>query len=411
MNWLIAVVFIGVYIGMALGRWPGLAINRTGIAVFGAVVLLLSGAISGEGALAAIDFATLAVLLTLMVLSSQYAASGFFDWIGDRIANLGGGPRGLLAGVIAVCGILSAVMTNDVVVWAVTPVLISGVVARGLDPKPFVIAVACAANAGSAATLIGNPQNLMIAEFGNLDFGSFLMVCGVPAAIGLVTVYALILRSPMMRVQLTDGGVVAPKRKDANAPQPVLDKKILTKAVVATLAVIAIFVFVEDRALWSLLVVAILLLSRRLPTDQVLGRVDWHLLALFCGLFIVTGAMSQDAEIAKLFRDILVTLQIDHWAVLAAVSLAGSNTIGNVPLVMMLLSLGPDWSRSMLHGLAVFSTLSGNFLIVGSVANIIAVEQAQKAGTVISFAEYARLGVPITLISLALALGWMTFIS
>lgn len=137
---------------MALGRWPGLAINRTGIAVIGALILLLAGAIDGDQALAAVDFATLSVLLTLMVLSSQYAASGFFDWIGDRIIHLDLTPRGLLAGVIMVCGGLSAVMTNDVVVWAVTPILIAGVVARGLDPKPFVIAVACAANAGSSAT-------------------------------------------------------------------------------------------------------------------------------------------------------------------------------------------------------------------------------------------------------------------
>ncbi|BDW88280.1 SLC13 family permease [Thalassospira tepidiphila] len=412
MNWLIAVVFVLVYIGMALGRWPWLAINRTGIAVFGAVILLISGAVDRDGALASIDFATLAVLLTLMVLSSQYAASGFFDWIGHRITALKCGPGGLLAGVIVMCGLLSAFLTNDVVVWAVTPVLITGVMARGLDPKPYVIAVACAANAGSAATLIGNPQNLMIAEFGNLDFIGFVLACAVPALLALGVVYVVILRSPLMRGQTSVAGAGA----NANArtvDQPVrpLDKTILTKAVLATIAVIAIFVFVEDRALWSLLVVGALLLSRRLSTDQVLGRVDWHLLALFCGLFIVTGAMAQNDVIASLFRDVLITLQIHHPGVLAGVSLAGSNTIGNVPLVMMLLSLGPEWSTEMLYALAIFSTLSGNFLIVGSVANIIAVEQAAKAGTVISFIDYARLGVPVTLISLALSLGWVILIS
>ncbi|KZD00455.1 MULTISPECIES: SLC13 family permease [unclassified Thalassospira] len=410
MNWLIAVVFVLVYIGMALGRWPWLAINRTGIAVFGAVILLISGAVDRDGALASIDFATLAVLLTLMVLSSQYAASGFFDWIGYRITALKCGPGGLLAGVIVMCGLLSAFLTNDVVVWAVTPVLITGVIARGLDPKPYVIAVACAANAGSAATLIGNPQNLMIAEFGKLDFIGFVLACAVPALVALGVVYVVILRSPLMRGQTS---VAAAGANARSVDQPVcpLDKTILTKAVLATIAVIAIFVFVEDRALWSLLVVGALLLSRRLSTDQVLGRVDWHLLALFCGLFIVTGAMAQNDVIASLFRDVLITLQIHHPGVLAGVSLAGSNTIGNVPLVMMLLSLGPEWSPEMLHALAIFSTLSGNFLIVGSVANIIAVEQAAKAGTVISFIDYARLGVPVTLISLALSLGWVILIS
>lgn len=404
MDWLVVAVFGGVYIGMALGRWPGLAINRTGIALIGALVLLLSGAVDGDAALASVDFATLSVLLTLMVLSSQYAASGFFDWIGNRITHLDLTPRGLLAGVIAICGGLSAVMTNDVVVWAVTPILIQGVMARRLDPRPYVIAVACAANAGSAATLIGNPQNLMIAEFGQLDFTAFLLACGVPALIGLLIVYGVIAYGPMTRAAfdpVPDGSAL-----DEGGPIK-LDRPMLIKAVTATIAVIAIFIFVEDRALWSLLIVAVLLLSRRLGTDQVLGRVDWHLLALFCGLFIVTGAMAEDDAIAAFFRDALSGLRIDNPAVLATLSLAGSNTIGNVPLVMMLLSLGPEWTPELLHGLAVFSTLSGNFLIVGSVANIIAVEQARAAGITIGFGDYARIGIPVTLISLAFAWGWI----
>ncbi|OSQ27463.1 SLC13 family permease [Thalassospira sp. MCCC 1A03138] len=404
MDWLVVAVFGGVYIGMALGRWPGLAINRTGIALIGALVLLLSGAVDGDAALTSVDFATLSVLLTLMVLSSQYAASGFFDWIGNRITHLDLTPRGLLAGVIAICGGLSAVMTNDVVVWAVTPILIRGVMARRLDPRPYVIAVACAANAGSAATLIGNPQNLMIAEFGQLDFTAFLLACGVPALIGLLIVYGVIAYGPMTRAAfdpVPDGSAL-----DEGGPIK-LDRPMLIKAVAATIAVIAIFIFVEDRALWSLLIVAVLLLSRRLGTDQVLGRVDWHLLALFCGLFIVTGVMAGDDAIATFFRDALSGIRIDNPAVLATLSLAGSNTIGNVPLVMMLLSLGPDWTPKLLHGLAVFSTLSGNFLIVGSVANIIAVEQARAAGITIGFGDYARVGIPITLISLAFAWGWI----
>lgn len=166
--------------------------------------------------------------------------------------------------------------------------------ARRLDPRPYVIAVACAANAGSAATLIGNPQNLMIAEFGQLDFTAFLWR-GVPALIGLLIVYGVIGFGPMTRAAfdpVPNGSALD------EGTAIILDRLMLIKAVAATLAVIAIFIFVEDRALWSLLIVAVLLLSRRLGTDQVLGRVDWHLLALFCGLFIVTGAMAGDDAIA-----------------------------------------------------------------------------------------------------------------
>lgn len=405
MNGLIIGVFIAVYLGMALGRWPGLAINRTGVAMIGAVVLIVTGAVSGKDALAAIDFPTLAVLLTLMVLSAQYAASGFFDWVGNRIAHLHLSAHGLLAGVILIAGGLSALMTNDVVVWAITPILIAGLIERGLDPRPYVIAVACAANAGSVATLIGNPQNLLIAHFGDLDFLVFLGKCLIPAILGMAVVYGVIARTRGMKANRQ---VVV---QDRHTSHPVrLDKPILIKAVAATIAFLVIFVFVEDRATWSLLIVALLLLSRRLGTDTVLGRVDWHLLALFSCLFIVTGALAQTPALADLFRDLLSAVHLDHAGALAAVSLAGSNTIGNVPLVMLLLPLGPEWSDHLLYGLAIFSTLSGNFLIVGSVANIIAVEQARASNVHIGFGDYARIGVPVTVISLALAWIWVVWV-
>ncbi|MFH1805611.1 MAG: SLC13 family permease [Pseudomonadota bacterium] len=404
MDWLIIAVFAAVYAGMALGRWPGLAINRTGVAMIGAVVLFVAGAVSGPDAMISIDFHTLFVLLTLMVVSAQYAASGFFDWIGNRITHMQLSPNGLLAGVIVVAGTLSALMTNDVVVWAMTPILIKGLMDRGLDPRAYIVAVACAANAGSAATLIGNPQNLLIAHFGNLDFGAVILACGVPAVMAMVVVYGVIAKSRLMR---GNHGVIAPTSLP-DAEDIVLDRPVLLKAVLATIALLVIFIFAEDRATWSLLIVAMLLLSRKLGTDRVLGMVDWHLLALFSCLFIVTGAMAQSPDISGLFRGILAGLQIDDSGVLAVLSLIGSNTIGNVPLVMLLLPLGPEWSESKLYGLAIFSTLSGNFLIVGSVANIIAVERARALGVIITFGDYARIGIPVTLISLVLAWGWVT---
>jgi Na+/H+ antiporter NhaD/arsenite permease-like protein len=148
---LVLVVFAAVYLGMALGRWPGLKVDRTGIALLGAIVLYGSGAIDGAAVLAAIDFPTLVVLFGLMILSAQFAACGFYDWCSTRIATAAMPPAALLATTVIAAGLLSAVLANDVVVFAMTPLLCVGVAQRGLDPRPFVIALAGGANAGSAA--------------------------------------------------------------------------------------------------------------------------------------------------------------------------------------------------------------------------------------------------------------------
>ena len=180
MTALVLAVFTAVYLGMALGRWPGLMLDRTGIALVGAILLVLAGAVSGEEVRAAIDVPTLVVLFGLMVLSAQFAACGFYAWCSRKIALTPAGPSRLLALTVVTAGLLSAVLANDVVVFAMTPMLATGLLRRGLDPRPFLIALASAANAGSAATIIGNPQNILIGQTGGLDFWTFLAACGPP---------------------------------------------------------------------------------------------------------------------------------------------------------------------------------------------------------------------------------------
>ena len=156
MTLLVLAVFVLVYAGMALGRFPGLQVDRTGISLLGAIALLLGGAVDSAGVVRAIDFPTLFILLGLMLLSAQFALAGFYDWCALRIARAARGPEALLGLTVLVAGVLSAVLANDVVVFAMTPMLCAGLKGRGLDPRPYLIALAGAANAGSAATLIGN---------------------------------------------------------------------------------------------------------------------------------------------------------------------------------------------------------------------------------------------------------------
>ena len=404
-DWIILAVFAAVYAGMALGRWPWLAVDRTGVAMIGAIVLLVTGAVSSEAAYRLIDFSTLAILFTLMVLSGQYAASGFFDRVAAWMGSGRRTPEAVLAMVIAIAGGLSALLTNDVVVWAMTPLLVVGLKRRGLDPLPYVIAIACAANAGSAATIIGNPQNLLIGETGDLDFWRFAAVCVVPALIAMGIVHAVIVRSRAFRRVAADPRL--PLAGDRPAP---IDEPALMKAIIATSAILLIFTLAEDRGIWSLAVAAALLISRRRTTRQRLGEVDWQLLLLFAGLFVVTGALGESAMMHRWAAGLSASIDLTSTGALAAVSLAGSNTIGNVPLVMLLLSVIPGWDAASFHALALFSTLCGNFLIVGSVANIIAVERARDHGVTVRFMDYARIGVPVTLLSLGVAWGWMSFV-
>ncbi|MDP1908641.1 MAG: SLC13 family permease, partial [Hyphomicrobium sp.] len=181
MNALIVAVFAATYVGMALGRVPGLKVDRTGIALMALAILLATGAVDLETAGAAIDVPTILLLFALMILSAQFAQAGFYDYCATLIVQAAAGPSTLLALTVIVGGGLSAVLANDIVVFAMTPLLCAGIAARGMDPRPFLMALAGAANAGSAATVIGNPQNILIGQAGGLDFWKFAAVCAPPA--------------------------------------------------------------------------------------------------------------------------------------------------------------------------------------------------------------------------------------
>ena len=397
---LVLATFLAVYVGMALGRWPGLKIDRTGIAVLGAIVLYATGIVSNAMVLEAIDFPTLIVLFGLMVLSAQFAACGFYDWCSARIAATHASPVAILGLTVVVAGTMSAVLVNDVVVFAMTPMLINGLTRRGLDPRPYLIALAGAANAGSAATVIGNPQNILIGQVGRLDFWGFVTACGPAAALALLTVFGVVWL--VWRRKLS----VSVTREDG-IEIPSVDRFGLGKGIAATAVLLGLFSSRLPHVSDVLIITAVLLISRRLATRAVLGLVDWHLLVLFGGLFIVTAALAEtglpgDALAALTARGI----DPKGLAAMALSLLVGSNTIGNVPTVVLLLAVLKDLPAEMLYIMAALSTLSGNLLIVGSLANIIVVERAKEAGVTLGFLEHARCGVPIALISLALAIAW-----
>lgn len=403
MTALVVAVFALVYAGMAAGRVPGLSLDRAGVALIGAIVLYAAGAIGAEAAVAAIDGRTLLVLFGLMVVSAQASGSGFYHWCAWRIAASRVGSTRLTVTTVLVAGALSAVFANDVVVYAMTPMLCRAIVARGLDARPFLIALAAGANAGSAATVIGNPQNILIAQHGDLDFLAFLAVCGPPALIGLVAA-ALTIRVVWARA-------LAHTPDPVPTAAPAVDRAGALKAGVATVALLVAFAAGLPQVTSVLVIAGALLISRRRPTRAMLGDVDWPLLVLFAALFVVTAAFTATGLPAR-FLTGLEGAGIDPTGhgVLAAITLAGSNTVGNVPLVVLLLAAMPTVDAAFLHALAVLSTLAGNLLLTGSIANIIVAERAASVGQRFGFVDHALAGVPMTLLAFAVALGWFALV-
>jgi len=406
-TFVILVVFAAVYAGMALGRWPGLRIDRTGIAVLGAILLFASGAVPEAAVGSAIDVPTLVILFGLMILSAQFALAGFYDWCAARIAGADTSPHGILLLTVGVGGGLSAVLANDIVVFAMTPMLCAGLLRRGLDPRPFLIALACAANAGSAATLIGNPQNILIGQAGALDFWRFLLICGPPALLSLGIVHLVV--AVQWRRSLA---------RPADAPRtaaslsaetvPMTDRSGCAKAAVAVAVLLVLFLTPMSHMIAVLIVAAALLVSRRTETRPLLVQVDWPLLLLFAGLFVVTHALAATGLPERALASLAAAgLSVDGMRTLLPLALFGSNTIGNVPLVVLLLSVIDTPTPSFLYGLALLSTLAGSLLIVGSLANIIVVERARQAGVVVGLLDHARTGIPVTLLSMAVAGVWL----
>ncbi|MBM3484533.1 MAG: anion transporter [Alphaproteobacteria bacterium] len=398
----IIAVFIVTYLGMAIGRVPGLRIDRTGIALLALAALLAGGALGIGDVGRAIDAPTLLLLFALMLVSAQFGIAGFYDLCARAITRSSSRPSTLLAVTVVVGGVLSAVLANDIVVFAMTPLLCAGLKARGADPRPYLLGLAGAANAGSAATVIGNPQNILIGQVGQLDFGAFLLACGVPAVIALLIVHVSVLW--LWRNELGTSDVVRAPMDDPIAA----DRWQIAKGLVATLALIGLFVSPVPREIAALAVAAVLLISRRMASREMLSRVDWQLLLLFTCLFAITGAFASTG-VAK---DGLAWLGErgalpDNLLVLTPLALVASNTIGNVPAVVLLLSIWPDPPTGAMYGLALLSTLAGNFLLTGSLANIIVAERAEASGVRLSFADFARAGVPMTVASMAIAVLWL----
>lgn len=399
----ILAIFAVVYLGMILGGLPFLQLDRTGIALLGAIALIGVGALSLEQAWEAIHAPTLILLFAFMVVSAQLRLGGFYTWVTHKTGHLPLAPPYLLAALIVMVAALSAVFSNDVICLAMAPVLIDVCLARRLNPIPFLLALACSANIGSALTLIGNPQNMLIGERLQMSFAGYLLEAAVPVALGLVVVWAVIAWGSRGAWQLDLEEPATSAVPPHPEPVPPVDYWQTVKGLGVAAVVFLLFLFgPAPREVVALTAAGVLMMSRKLHSHKMLGLVDWQLLVLFVGLFVVNHAIGQTGMIGDAVTYFAnLGVHLEQPGTLFVTTFALSNIVSNVPAVMLLLPLATHEMAGAV--LALASTLAGNLLIVGSIANIIVVDAAARRGIRIDWKRHARTGVPVTLVTLAIA--------
>jgi Na+/H+ antiporter NhaD/arsenite permease-like protein len=342
-----------------------------------------------------------------MVVSAQLRLGGFYGWVALKVGRQQVSPVLLLGTLIFVVAGLAAVFSNDVVCLAIAPVLVDLCLARRLDPIPFLLALACSANVGSALTLIGNPQNMLIGETLRMDFLGYLREAAVPVILGLFVTWTLIAWSARGRWHFHSWEMAEPAGELHPDVRPAFDRWQTAKGLAITASVFALFLFSPlPREVVALTAAGVLMLSRKLHSRKMLGLVDWQILVLFIGLFVVNDALERSGltgEAIEWLRG--AGIHLDRPGALFVGAFVLSNVVSNVPAVMLLLPVANDEPAGVL--LALASTLAGNLLVVGSIANLIVVDAARRRNVRIDWKQHAAVGVPVALATLAIAGGWL----
>ncbi|MBF6570023.1 MAG: anion transporter [Candidatus Binataceae bacterium] len=396
-------IFVLTYVTLAFGKLPGLRLDRVGAAYAGAVATVLVGALNGRAAIDAIDFPTLALLLGMMIVVANLRLTGAFARSGRWILSRAHSGRTLLALTIAISGVLAAFFINDVVCLALTPLLIETAATAGADPVPLLLGLATASNIGSVATITGNPQNMIVAGFAHIGYLPFVIKLAPAAIIGLFIDYAVIATVYRHSLKLHDG--IAPAQPEYEVPAGMLIKSILVAA-----GTLAMFVMGFPIHLVALGAGAVLLFTRRIRPQKIYGLIDWTMLLMFAGLFIVVAGAESTGLPNTLVRMIGLA-RLGNTVILAIATAVLSNLVSNVPAVLLFRPLYPLLGSNPHVALIIASasTLAGNLTVLGSIANLIVIEQARRRKVKITFNDYVRVGIPITILTLTVDIALLSF--
>ncbi len=389
-------IFCITYFAMAVGRLPGFKIDRAGAAFVGASMMVAFGVLPLADAYRAIDFNTITLLLGVMIVVANLRVSGVLRSASGTLLKHARHPLTLLIAIVVFTGILSAFLVNDTICLAMTPLVLDLVVRIRRNPVPYLLAIAMASNIGSTATITGNPQNMIVGSFSHVSYGKFAATLSPVAAIGLLLTALLI--------SLAYPSEFWTWERLIDDPPPVrASKPLMIKSALLSLAMVVAFFAGVAPARAAISTGALLLFTRGIKCQKIYEAIDWTLLLMFVGLFIVVAGLENSVltpqVIAAIYR-----LHLDNVPVLSAVTAVLSNLVSNVPAVLVLkpfvVSLG-DQQKVWLT-IAMASTFAGNFTLLGSVANLIVAQSAQARGVRIGFWDYFKVGAPLTVMTIGM---------
>jgi Na+/H+ antiporter NhaD/arsenite permease-like protein len=393
-------IFTASYLAIAIGKVPGLSIDRAGVALVGACLMVASGVVTLDEAYRAVDMATITLLLGMMIVVANLRISGFFALVNAWVARRVHRPLLLLAAIVLVSGAFSAFLVNDAICLVMAPLVLELAAGFGRSPVPYLLAVAMASNVGSTATITGNPQNMMIGSFSQIPYPQFTADLAPVALLGLLLTFVLL--ALLHRADLRGGSVTA------RTPRVRINHVLMVRALLATALVVALFFAGQPPAKAAIIIGALLLLTRRVKSARIYAEVDWSLLLMFTGLFIIVAGAERELLTPQVV-DAIGRLHLATIPVLSIVTAMLSNVVSNVPAVLLLkpfVTALPDHGRAWLV-IAMASTLAGNFTVLGSIANLIVVEKAARRGVMIGFWDYFRIGAPLTVLTLLVGTLWL----
>jgi Na+/H+ antiporter NhaD/arsenite permease-like protein len=393
-------IFAATYVVLAAGRFPGLRIDRTGASIVGASLMVAFGVLSFPDALLAVDWPTIVLLLGMMIVVANLRLSGFFRASSAFVVRQAHGPKTLLAGIILVTGFFSAFFVNDTMCIVMTPLVLEVTLALGRNPVPYLLGVAMSSNAGSVATITGNPQNMLIGSLSHISYRLFIWKLAPVAVVSLVLTWVVLVAFHKAEFRGAAFAQVDPLKVRVNAP-------LLWKSLFVAVGMVVCFFAGWPVAQVAIVAGAMLLVTRRVKPEKVYHEIDWPLLALFAGLFIVVAGVERTSLDADLFQ-LASRYGLHRVPVLTFFAALLSNIVSNVPAVLLFRPVMPhliDPARGWLT-LAMATTLAGNFTILGSVANLIVVQRARRE-VKIGFWEYFRAGAVLTVLTLVFGAWWL----
>ncbi len=401
------IIFIITYIGIIFTRLPGINIDRPSAAFFGAVAMVVFGVLSLEEAMAAIDYNTIVLLLGMMIIISTLQLDGFFSLIAEKTLSWSRTPSRLLVMITFVTGIASAFLVNDAVVLLFTPVIITICRVSKLNPVPYLIAEILSSNIGSAMTITGNPQNMLIGMNSDIDYATFFYKLLPVSMLGMAMIVVVV--RWFYRSHFRNGNVLAVQ------PNTFEYRYQSMKISVPIFLGVVVLFFLGKIIGLSIPVIAIsgaalILIFGKVRPSEVIKNVDWVLLLFFATLFIVVEGAVKAGTMDFFIHSSVLSDDLDSVVKLHGLSLIMSQIVSNVPYtVMMLPVLKPLSSELLWLTLASASTLAGNATIIGAMANLIVIESAERMNVQIKFWEFFKIGIIATLLSFVISISilWM----